>query len=217
MSTPVGARVRFLREQRGWSQDHLAAVSGVSPRQIQRIESEESSPHKETLLGLASTFGLEVGQLSRGFSTDDLAEMEEQYMCPHCGALVAQRTFVPHEYGDCELEVFECGFTRGWSDRPAPPILAFRGSTTTTLFPKRKATVAGTVPPAERQERLDRSVCCLAQGGPRRKPRPGCARLWFVRNVGVPRPRNFSRRKSAHQCSGGSFSIQAHCRNLPSS
>lgn len=120
MSTPAGERIRFQRERRGWSQEHLAATSGVSLRQIQRIETAESSPQKQTLLALASAFGLHVSELSRGLSTEDLAAIEEQFMCPHCGALLVQRTFVPHEYGDCELEEFECGYTRGWSDRPCP-------------------------------------------------------------------------------------------------
>ena len=33
---------------------------------------------------------------------------------------MSERSFVPHEYGDDELEVFECGHERGHSNKPCP-------------------------------------------------------------------------------------------------
>ena len=33
---------------------------------------------------------------------------------------MTQQTPVPHEYGDAELEIFACGYTRGWKWRPCP-------------------------------------------------------------------------------------------------
>ncbi len=35
-----GKRIRQLREARGWSQEHLASICGLSPRTVQRLESE---------------------------------------------------------------------------------------------------------------------------------------------------------------------------------
>ena len=35
-----GDKVRILREQKAWSQEHLASVAGLSVRTIQRVESE---------------------------------------------------------------------------------------------------------------------------------------------------------------------------------
>ncbi|MGE8225302.1 MAG: helix-turn-helix domain-containing protein [Stenotrophomonas sp.] len=35
-----GKRIRQLREARGWSQEHLASICGLSPRTVQRLEAE---------------------------------------------------------------------------------------------------------------------------------------------------------------------------------
>lgn len=51
--------VRKLRLQRGWSQEHLAELVGVSARTIQRIE-RGFSPGLETSKALASVFEVDV-------------------------------------------------------------------------------------------------------------------------------------------------------------
>lgn len=51
--------VRKLRLQRGWSQEHLAELVGVSVRTIQRIE-RGYSPGLETSKALASVFEVDV-------------------------------------------------------------------------------------------------------------------------------------------------------------
>jgi transcriptional regulator with XRE-family HTH domain len=45
--------VRALREQKGWSQEHLARVSGVAKRTIQRVETGSVEPSAETAMALA--------------------------------------------------------------------------------------------------------------------------------------------------------------------
>lgn len=45
--------VKELRERKGWSQEHLAAVSGVGKRTIQRVEAGEVLPSAETAMALA--------------------------------------------------------------------------------------------------------------------------------------------------------------------
>jgi transcriptional regulator with XRE-family HTH domain len=50
-------QVRKLREVRAWSQEHLAAVAGVSARTIQRVESEGAAS-AETRLAIAAAFGV---------------------------------------------------------------------------------------------------------------------------------------------------------------
>lgn len=54
--------VRKLRLQRGWSQEQLATLSGLSVRTIQRIE-QGQPPGLESLKALASVFELDVTQL----------------------------------------------------------------------------------------------------------------------------------------------------------
>ena len=55
-------RVRELRLARGWSQAHLAELSGLSVRTIQRIETG-ANPGLESLRGLAAVFGVDVNEL----------------------------------------------------------------------------------------------------------------------------------------------------------
>ncbi|MFB2862450.1 2TM domain-containing protein [Aeromonas sp. MdU4] len=54
--------VRKLRLQRGWSQDQLATLTGLSVRTIQRIE-QGQQPGLESLRALAAVFELDVAQL----------------------------------------------------------------------------------------------------------------------------------------------------------
>jgi transcriptional regulator with XRE-family HTH domain len=54
--------IRAEREKRGWSQEHLASVAGVSPRTIQRIEHTGSASF-ESVTALASVLSVEVADL----------------------------------------------------------------------------------------------------------------------------------------------------------
>ncbi len=56
-------RIRTLREARGWSQEHLASVAGLSARTVQRLESEGKASH-ESRMAVAAAFGVEPVQLS---------------------------------------------------------------------------------------------------------------------------------------------------------
>jgi transcriptional regulator with XRE-family HTH domain len=55
-------RLKALREQRSWSQAHLAEAAGINIRTIQRIESGEPCSY-ETTLALAAALDIEVSQL----------------------------------------------------------------------------------------------------------------------------------------------------------
>lgn len=55
--------LRQLREERSWTQEHLATVSGVSLRTIQRIE-REGNASAESRLALAAAFGVDVAILA---------------------------------------------------------------------------------------------------------------------------------------------------------
>ena len=60
--------IRTERENRGWSQGHLAEVAGLSLRTIQRIEKTGSASF-ESLTALASVFSMEVAALRANEST----------------------------------------------------------------------------------------------------------------------------------------------------
>lgn len=55
--------IQKLRLQRGWSQEQLATISGLSARTIQRIERGQT-PSLETLKALAAIFEIDVSQLT---------------------------------------------------------------------------------------------------------------------------------------------------------
>lgn len=57
-----GDKVRALRGRKAWSQEHLAAASGLSVRTVQRVESE-SSGLPESRLALAGALGVSRAEL----------------------------------------------------------------------------------------------------------------------------------------------------------
>lgn len=57
------ALVRQLREQRAWSQEHLAEVAGLSLRTVQRVEGDGSAS-AETRMALAAALDIDVSALS---------------------------------------------------------------------------------------------------------------------------------------------------------
>jgi transcriptional regulator with XRE-family HTH domain len=54
--------VKKLREEKSWSQEHLATVAGVSHRTVQRVESDGSAS-LETRMALASALGVSAADL----------------------------------------------------------------------------------------------------------------------------------------------------------
>ena len=64
-TTPNSFKIRELRDARGWSQEHLAQVSGLSARTIQRAETGSAASH-DTLQALAAAFDCEVADLLAG-------------------------------------------------------------------------------------------------------------------------------------------------------
>ncbi|MEX2505644.1 MAG: 2TM domain-containing protein [Pseudohongiellaceae bacterium] len=63
--------VRKLRLQRGWSQDQLAEMSGLSVRTIQRIERGQNAG-LESLKSLAAVFEVDFNELNSGATMTDL-------------------------------------------------------------------------------------------------------------------------------------------------
>lgn len=56
-------KLKRWREERQWSQEHLAELAGVGHRTVQRIESGEKAS-RETMKALAAAFGVDVMALS---------------------------------------------------------------------------------------------------------------------------------------------------------
>jgi transcriptional regulator with XRE-family HTH domain len=59
----LGARVKTLRTNRGWSLEALASVSGVSRSMLSQIEREQANPTLAVTLRIARAFGMTLGDL----------------------------------------------------------------------------------------------------------------------------------------------------------
>lgn len=55
-------KLRWLRETRGWSQEHLCALAGISVRTLQRMEADGSAS-AESRMAVAAALGLDAAQL----------------------------------------------------------------------------------------------------------------------------------------------------------
>jgi len=59
----LGARVKQLRKERGWSLDALANASGVSRSMLSDIEREQANPTLAVTMRIAQAFGMSLGDL----------------------------------------------------------------------------------------------------------------------------------------------------------
>jgi transcriptional regulator with XRE-family HTH domain len=59
---PDGAKIRALRVQRGWTQEQLAEIAGVSSRTVQRAETADCVAF-DTVRAIAGAFGADFDQL----------------------------------------------------------------------------------------------------------------------------------------------------------
>lgn len=64
MDNMIGVNIRFHREQRAWTQEHLAAVSGIDVRTIQRAE-RGTKLSADSLQAVAAAFDLSVDELRK--------------------------------------------------------------------------------------------------------------------------------------------------------
>ncbi len=71
-----GAKIKMLRVQRGWTQEQLAGIAGVSPRTVQRAEAANGAAF-ETLRAIAVAFEIDFDQLLRVDSIDEPEKVTE--------------------------------------------------------------------------------------------------------------------------------------------
>lgn len=61
--TDLGAKVRELRTDKGWSQDRLAREIEMTKQTVYDIESGRSNPTLSTIKRLAAAFGVSISVL----------------------------------------------------------------------------------------------------------------------------------------------------------
>lgn len=67
--------VRLMREKRGWSQEQLATISGISERTVQRVE-KYGKCSLESKMALASAFDISPIDLEDNVRSDSFFEQE---------------------------------------------------------------------------------------------------------------------------------------------
>ena len=72
----IGLNIRYHREQQAWTQEHLATVSGIDVRTIQRAERGEKLS-ADSLQALAAAFDLTVDELRK--PPKPLADAKERF------------------------------------------------------------------------------------------------------------------------------------------
>jgi len=82
MPKPRGAQIRELRVKRGWPQEQLAEVAGVSLKTVQRAEAEQVVA-LDTLQALASALNVEVGALLKEPETKATEEAMAEFLKSH--------------------------------------------------------------------------------------------------------------------------------------
>jgi transcriptional regulator with XRE-family HTH domain len=74
-TTVVGANLRRLRKERGFSQTALSELSGVPQQTISELETGPRSPHQRTLTKLADALGVPMMELYREGGNHPLAPL----------------------------------------------------------------------------------------------------------------------------------------------
>jgi transcriptional regulator with XRE-family HTH domain len=62
----LGARIRTLRVDRGWTLDELASRSGLSKSYLSRLEEGDRQPSIAAMLSIATAYGLAINDLFSG-------------------------------------------------------------------------------------------------------------------------------------------------------
>ena len=65
----LGMRIRFLRQQKKWSQEDLALESNVNKNYICDLENGRRNPSLEILERLADAFSITLEELFKGIET----------------------------------------------------------------------------------------------------------------------------------------------------
>lgn len=65
----LGMRIKYLRKQRGWSQEELSFQSNINKNYISDLESGRRNPSLEILERLADAFGITLEELFKGIAT----------------------------------------------------------------------------------------------------------------------------------------------------
>jgi transcriptional regulator with XRE-family HTH domain len=76
--TPNAEKIKRWREERHWSQEHLAGLADIGVRTVQRIENGEKASN-ESLMALAAAFNVDVAALTNDATIQAQAQLEAKW------------------------------------------------------------------------------------------------------------------------------------------
>lgn len=88
LSSRVADRIREVRLEKGWSQERLAQVAGVSRDGLSRIErGDRPAPRLETIAAIAAALGVALPDFLDFHDTPKVAKAEQERFRPALEAL----------------------------------------------------------------------------------------------------------------------------------
>ena len=78
LAAEIGARIRAIRENRGWRQKVLADDAGIHPSQLSRYEGGLELPYIDTLVRICDTLEVGVEEVAKGFGPEGLPPIRDR-------------------------------------------------------------------------------------------------------------------------------------------
>ena len=76
----ISVKIKHLRESKGWSQEHLAAVAGISIKTINRIETNKTKASLESQQALSEAFGISISELFYDQAKNESERWPKEYI-----------------------------------------------------------------------------------------------------------------------------------------
>lgn len=169
-SRAIGARLRELREERGWTQRELDSRLGILQSKLSKYESGTHQPSLRTLVRMANLFGVSTDYLLTGTGTPVPPLRDDRLLdrFRRLGAGGEEMRSIVLSILDALFELGACLERRGTG--PPPPAAAPVGRGANGSAPRRKA--AASLPrPRSAPQRLQPAVAAPPQPDlPERKP-----------------------------------------------
>ena len=91
LDTGVGARIEWLREARGLTQEEVADAASISARTLARHEEGVQIPSEPVLRRLATALDVQISELAPGWKNDDLNRLTSGDEHPGIGLRVLRK------------------------------------------------------------------------------------------------------------------------------
>ncbi len=73
----LGKKIKQLRKQKHWTQEHLSELVGINPKSLLRIENGQTFPLVETLEKIAHALGVQIADLFINHNLKNTDELKQ--------------------------------------------------------------------------------------------------------------------------------------------